>query len=346
MMRRLSYSGLLSTLLILAPTLALAQPAADFEKIDAVRLGEPFPGGTFDNVNPMVEQRKFDLSDSLGKKPVLLMYWIPGNPRADEMFQGIQELVTETGDKVALYGLFIERPGRGVDAAVKSIVELGITVPVLNDLGFRLGQQLRVQSVPNLTIIDSGGVLRLTNGASLQQVLEYKMDLSAAIRRVGDKGTLATYGYLPRYYPAQELIGQRCPDFEAPLLSNSVEQRWSRLIDDTKVNVLIFWSVDCPHCQKTLPELSEWLKENSDGLNVFSAARVTNEATKVKTKEFCDLYGLSFPTLVDQDLEIAELYQVIATPTTIIIKPDGTIEAVLVTDDIPRVLAEKKRKLL
>jgi peroxiredoxin len=255
-------------------------------------------------------------------------------------------LVTETGDKVALYGLFIERPGRGVDAAVKSIVELGITVPVLNDLGFRLGQQLRVQSVPNLTIIDSGGVLRLTNGASLQQVLEYKMDLSAAIRRVGDKGTLATYGYLPRYYPAQELIGQRCPDFEAPLLSNSVEQRWSRLIDDTKVNVLIFWSVDCPHCQKTLPELSEWLKENSDGLNVFSAARVTNEATKVKTKEFCDLYGLSFPTLVDQDLEIAELYQVNATPTTIIIKPDGTIEAVLVTDDIPRVLAEKKRKLL
>jgi peroxiredoxin len=328
-------------------TLALAQPVEEFEKIGAVRLGEPFPGGTFDNVNPLVEQRKFDLNESLGKKPVLLMYWIPDNPRADKMFQDIQAEVNEAGaDKIALYGVFIERPGRGVDAAAKSIAELGITAPVLNDLGFRLGQQLRVQSVPNLTIIDSRGVLRLTNGASLQQVLEYKMTLSGAIDRLADKGTLATYGYLPRYYPAQELIGQRCPDFEAPLISTSVEQRWSRLIDDQKINVLIFWSVDCPHCQKSLPELNEWLKENSDGLNVFSAARVTSEATKVKTKEFCDLYGFSFPTLVDQDLEIAQLYQVTATPTTIIIKPDGTIEAVLVTDDIPRILAEKKRKLL
>lgn len=343
-MRSLLCLSLIATAVLVSGT-ALAQ--SEIDRTEAVRLGEAFPASTFDNINPAVEQRKVDLAESLGKKPVLLFYWVPTHPRADKMFQEIQERVDAVGrDKVALYGVFIERPQRGLRVAAARADKLGITVPILNDQGFRLGQQLRVQSVPNLTIIDKEGLLRVTNGASLLQVLEYKMNLGDAITRVAEKGSLTTYGYLAQYYPAQELVGQPCPDFKAPLISNSIEQRWSRLLDQEKLNVLIFWSVDCPHCQRSLPELNEWLKRNSDGLNVISAARVTNEENKVKTKQFCDINGFGFPTLVDQDLQIGQLYQVTATPTTIIIKPDGTIESVLVTDDIPTALAAKKAQLL
>jgi peroxiredoxin len=317
---------------------------------EQTRFGEPFTAGVMKNVNQQAGgPAQIDLGQVLGKKPAVLFYWIAGNPIADKVFQEVQALVEEVGsDKLDLYGVVYQRSERDTEAVAERVVSLKIKVPVLQDDDFQLGKRLRVQSVPNVTIFDAEGRLRLTNGASLSQSLEYKIDLAAAIRRAGETGTLSTYGYLSPYYPVKELIGKKGPDFKAPLLSNSVQQSWSSMAADDKINVLIFWSVDCPHCRTSLPEINDWVKANGTGINVVGVARVTNEATKIKTQEFCNGSGFVFPTLMDEEQNIASLYQVTSTPTIVVIRPDGVIDSVILSSDqdFGKTMEQKKKLFL
>lgn len=329
--------------------LALAGAARAADPVSPVAFGEVFPGGKYRNLNPAAGPESIDLSTVLGRKPIILYYWIPGNPRADEVFQQIEAIVAAGGaDKAALFGVVMLRPERGIEYVKIGIEKLALKAPILEDPDFKIGQMLRVQSVPNITIIDVTGKLRLTNGASLAQSLEYKMNVGTALERVVQKGSIGTYGYLDRYYPVQELVGKQCPDFKAPLLTNKIEQRWSSMLDASKLNVLIFWSVDCPHCRTSLPEINAWLKQNPEGVNVVSAAKVTGDASEVRTREFCEVNGFAFPTLMDQDLRISELYQVTATPTILVIRPDGVIDSVLMAEvgKLAQALEQKKRELL
>jgi len=333
-----------------APVEAQAKPPAAPAAPAQTRFGEPFTAGVMKNVNQQAGgPAQVDLSQVLGKKPVVLFYWIAGNPIADRVFQEVQTLAEEVGqDKLELYGVVYQRSERDVEAVADRVVSLEIKVPVLQDDDFQIGKRLRIQSVPNVTIFDKEGRLRLTNGASLSQSLEYKIDLGAAIRRAGETGTLTTYGYLSAYYPVKELIGQTSPDFKAPLLSNSVQQSWSSMLASDKVNVLIFWSVDCPHCRKSLPEIDAWVKANPDGVNVVTCANVMNEAAKAKTAEFCKLSGFSLPTLIDDRARIGNLYKVTSTPTIVIVGPDGVVDSAIVSGhkDFGTTMEEKKRALL
>lgn len=329
--------------------LAIAGAARAQGQVAPVPFGEILPPAKYRNLNPAAGPESFDLGSVLGRKPFVLYYWIPGNPRADEVFQELQSIVQTQGtDKVALIGVVLLRPERGIEYVNMGVEKLGLQVPILEDPDFKIGQQLRVQSVPNISIVDVEGRLRLTNGASLAQDLEYKMTVRTAVERVAQKGSIGTYGYLDRYYPVNELVGKQCPDFKAPLLSNKIEQRWSSMLDDSKLNVLIFWSVDCPHCRESLPEINDWLKKNPDGINVVSAAKVTGDASETRTREFCEVNAFAFPTLMDQDLRIAELYRVTATPTILVIRPDGVIDSVLMAEagKVAQTLEQKKRELL
>jgi peroxiredoxin len=346
---RLRTTAVLSALLICVSQ-AAAQGGSTVKPVTPVGMGQTFPAGTFTDLNqPAGTKVQVDLASVIGDKPVVLYYWIAGNDRADQIFLELQALVDELGEtKPVLYGVAIQRPGRDASVIRPHLEKMGIRVPVLDDEGFVIGQRLRVQTVPNITLIDVEGRLRLTNGASLLQVLGYQLDLAGAIRRMGVDGSVGTYGYLPAYYPVKELVGQQCPDFKAPLLSNSVEQRWSSMLNPEKVNILIFWSVDCPHCRKSLPEINAWLKANGEGLNVISAATVTNEESKQKTRQFCDLNGFVFPTLMDQDLEISNLYQVTSTPTILIIRPDGVVDSAMTSSnqEFGATVEKKRRELL
>jgi peroxiredoxin len=313
--------------------------------------GGLFPASIHANLNTAAGgAEKIDLALYLGKKPIILYYWIATNPRSETLFLQLQDLVQELGaDRVALFGVAVPRPpALDADKIRERLKALDIRVPVLEDTGFVIGKQLLVKSVPNISIIDTSGRLRLSNGASLAQVLGYKLDLSAAIRRTAETGQLMTYGHLDRYYPVRELEGEPCPDFTAPLLKDSVERRWHSLLDASKVNVLIFWSVDCTHCRKSLPEINAWLRGNPDGVNVVSCASVTNELVKAKTREFCELNDFQFLTLVDKDAQVSDLYRVTTTPTIVIIGPDGVVDSALVSghSDFVQTIEEKRKKLL
>lgn len=341
--------GLVIALQLCAPW-AAAQNAPQMASVPPVDAGKPFPAHAFSNLNRQSGgPERIDLAEAIGKKPIVLFYWIAGHPRADAMLQELQAWVkSPDAEGLALYGVAFQRSEQEAAVIDRRLGELKIDIPMLDDEGFRLGQQLKVQSVPNISIIDRAGLLRLTNGASLVQVVGYNETVKSAIVKVAGTGNLVAYGYLPPYYPAKELVGQACPDFKAPLLTTSVEQRWSSLLNKEKLNVLIFWSVDCPHCRKTLPEINTWLKSNPQGVNVISAANVTNDTTRSRTRQYCELNGFVFPTLIDRNQEISKLFQITSTPTIVIMGPDGVIDSVMTsgTQDFGRKVEESKRRLL
>jgi thiol-disulfide isomerase/thioredoxin len=326
-------------------------PAPGLAAVNPVDFGALFPAAKFKNLNEAPGQPPMiDLATYIGKKPIVFVYWMASNPRAEKILMDTQAAVEKAGaDKVAFLPVVAPAFGTTDVAPIKErVVALKVKAPVLNDEGFRILQQLQVHGVPNISIIDAEGKLRLSNGGSLSQSLEYKLDVEAAIRRVATTGKLGTYGTLSTYYPVTELVGKKCPDFDAPLISDGVAHSLSSMLAPDKLNVLIFWSVDCPHCKASLPKLNDWLKGHPEGMNVISAARVTDDATKTRTAEYCRISGFGFPTFVDKDMQIGGSFQVISTPTVLVIRPDGVVDSVLLSGetDLGAALDAKRRELL
>jgi peroxiredoxin len=320
-------------------------------QVPTVEYGAAFPAAKFSNLNDASGQpATIDLATYLGKKPIVFVYWMAGNSRSEKILLDTQAAVDRAGaDKVALFSIASPAYGSTDVAPIKDrTAALKVKAPVLRDEGFRLLQQLAVRAVPNIAIVDAEGKLRLSNGGSLTQSLEYKLDVEGAIRRVATTGRLGTYGPLPTYYPVTELVGKKCPDFDAPLIDDAAAHSLSSMLASDKVNVLIFWSVDCPHCKASLPKLNDWLKGHTAGMNVISAARITDDATKTRTAEYCKISGFVFPTFVDKDMQIGATFQVISTPTVVVIRPDGVVDSVLLSSetDLGAALEAKKREIL
>ena len=320
-------------------------------RVPPVDFGGAFPAAKFANLNDAPGQpATIDLGTTLGKKPIVFMYWMAGNARSEKILVDTQAAVDKYGsDKVAFLPVASPAYGSTDVGPIKArVAALKLKAPVLRDEGFRLLQQLDVHAVPNIAIVDADGKLRMSNGGSLTQSLEYKLDVEGAIRRVATTGRLGTYGALSTYYPVTELVGKKCPDFDAPLINDAAARSLSSMLASDKVNVLIFWSVDCPHCKASLPKLNDWLKGHAAGMNVISAARVTDDATKTRTAEYCRISGFSFPTFVDKDMQIGAAYQVISTPTVVVIRPDGVVDSVLLSGetDLGAALEVKRREIL
>ena len=340
-------AAVLGLMTLLSAPAAMAQRAV----IKPLQPGEFFPPGVYRVFNPQGDMVSVDLADSLGKKPVVLVYWIPGNPRAEQIFSDLLAVTRELGpEKLAVFGVAVANSSIGVtpDVIHERITAVGIDVPVLNDDGFPIGKLLQVRSVPHITIIDKAGRLKLSNGASLSQDLEYKVDVGTAIRRVAESGDLHSYGILPAYYPVRELKGRPAPDFTAPLVQSGEEKSWSGMIEDDKVNVLIFWSVDCPHCRKQLPEINAWIRDNPDGTNLVGCATVVDEKDAARTREFCEQSGFVFPNFLDRGAEISQIYGVTTTPTLVIIGPDGVVNSAITSPiaDFGSAMTRKQRELL
>jgi thiol-disulfide isomerase/thioredoxin len=346
----------LLTLTVSVSTLVLGAPAETSPPAPA-GFGEVFPAGTYVNLNAGGGGApRIDLKGVIGKTPVVLCYWIPQHPRAEETLLGVQELADEAGpSKLVVYGV-VTPPVGANEAAVQNwlkitkerIAALKLHIPVLQDEGFKIGRLLGVRSVPNVSALDAEGRLRMTNAGGLKQVIEYKMDVAGALRRLAETGRVGSYGVLPPYFPAVELVGKKCPDFEAPLVGSGTVRNMSSLLAPNKLNVLIFWAEDCPHCRKSLPQINAYVKAHPDGINVVTAAKILSDAARTQTEEYCKQEAFVFPTVMDKELKLGALFMVTSTPTIFIIRPDGVIDSVLFSGetDYSATFEEKKKQFV
>jgi peroxiredoxin len=93
-----------------------------------------------------------------------------------------------------------------------------------------------------------------------------------------------------------------------------------------KVVLVNFWATWCPPCRAEASDLQAAYQahRNSD----FVLLGIDNAEDDADVKKFVDEFHLTFPILLDRDLEVSQRFQVMALPTSFIVDRDGIIRVV------------------
>jgi peroxiredoxin/uncharacterized membrane protein YphA (DoxX/SURF4 family) len=85
--------------------------------------------------------------------------------------------------------------------------------------------------------------------------------------------------------------------------------------------LLLFTSPDCGPCTDLLPDIRRWHEEHSEQLTISVISHLSAEENRAKVAE----HGLEGSVLLQEDWEVAEPYGAEATPSAVLVRPDGTI---------------------
>lgn len=139
-------------------------------------------------------------------------------------------------------------------------------------------------------------------------------------------------------YKRANLKGKKAADFT---LRNVEGEEFSLKGVKGKTVLLDFWASWCTPCRKEMPHLEKLHQEFKDkGLVVLGVNVESREAAS----NFMSKNGFHFPTVVDPDGSVQQLYKVEAFPTLFVIGRDGKIKAHFVgaaaDEDLRRALAD------
>ncbi len=121
--------------------------------------------------------------------------------------------------------------------------------------------------------------------------------------------------------PSTDAVDAEAPDFALQGLGGESVQLTSLR---GKVVLLDFWATWCGPCRHDMPIVDQIYKERSgDGLAVFG---VNSEAADI-ARGYLNSNGLTFPTLQDPGMDVAQLYRVRAIPTFVVIDRQGRVSS-------------------
>lgn len=92
--------------------------------------------------------------------------------------------------------------------------------------------------------------------------------------------------------------------------------------------LLLFTDPECGPCNALMPEIGRWQWEHAEKFTLTLVSRGTAEANRVHIAG----RGLS-RVLLQHDFEVAEAYQTSATPSAVLVRPDGAIGSSVATGD-------------
>jgi peroxiredoxin len=118
-------------------------------------------------------------------------------------------------------------------------------------------------------------------------------------------------------------VGSRAPDFNLPGLYGETLTLGALRAAGQPV-VLLFMDPDCGPCGALLPEVGHWQRELAGRLTLAIISRGTAQANLHKTAD----HGIS-RVLLQQNREVAERYLAFATPSAVVVEPDGQIGSLL-----------------
>lgn len=115
-------------------------------------------------------------------------------------------------------------------------------------------------------------------------------------------------------------LGNRAPDFQL----ETMDGESIKLSDYRGERVMLnFWASWCPPCRAEMPDMQKFYEDEDV---VILAVNLTDTETSLKdVEEFIENNGLTFPVLLDTELEAADLYAIQPIPTTFMIDTNGII---------------------
>ena len=118
------------------------------------------------------------------------------------------------------------------------------------------------------------------------------------------------------------VAGKTAPDFSLPDLGGK-EHSLAAALEKGPV-ALAFYKVSCPVCQYALPFVERIHKAyGGERVSVFG---ISQDDVR-DTREFCDEYGLTFASLVDEEgYPVSNKYGLTNVPTVVLVQPDGRVK--------------------
>jgi peroxiredoxin len=146
----------------LALTGLLASPALAFKRTEVGQPIRDFHLKTLDG-------EPFTLSEHLGAKATLVVFWATWNPRSAEALADFQKLQVERrGEGLKVVAVNVEREGLKAEDLARvrdEVARLGITYPVLLDWKLSVYNEYGVVAVPSTLLADGEGrVVELVEG--------------------------------------------------------------------------------------------------------------------------------------------------------------------------------------
>ena len=331
--------------LLAAPLLAMLWLEGDLiASPPAVQPARIQPGAAFTALElPVLRPGELQLSTiKLGAsagRPLVICYFVIGDSLSEDVFLDVQKLAGGSArGKVEILGAAKLMGGTDVAKAAGRLSEMGASVPVIIEGGLTLATSLGLASVPAITLVDAGGVLRIAEAKSLRQTVAQGLTMSRAIQDAAQGKPVPTVARLPRYFPANELVGERSPDFSLQQFQGKEKVKLSELLDrngrDNKITALYFWHPNCAQCKKVMPGIVVGANNYRKWIDVLSIAEIKDEDEARNCEDTVRGHGIPFPVLLDEGKQVTNRFKVISTPTMLFIRPDGVVDSVYTRADI------------
>ncbi|WP_368654279.1 redoxin domain-containing protein [Ornithinibacillus sp. 4-3] len=116
-------------------------------------------------------------------------------------------------------------------------------------------------------------------------------------------------------------VGDMAPDFHLTTLDGEEvalsDYRGSRVW-------INFWATWCPPCRAEMPDMEEFYKQND--VEILAINLTETEPSTNQVQRFVDEYGLTFPILLDEVIEVATAYKIQPIPTSFMLDSEGVIQ--------------------
>ena len=147
-------------------------------------------------------------------------------------------------------------------------------------------------------------------------------DISGNTQSGGNNNTAEDY--TP---PPEEEVGltqgDYAPDFELALLNGEK----AKLSDFRGQKIMLnFWATWCPPCRAEMPDMQEVFEENE--IMILAVNLTETEPGINSVESFVEDFGLTFPIMLDEDIEVANMYQIQPIPTSFMIDSEGRIQSI------------------
>jgi peroxiredoxin len=118
--------------------------------------------------------------------------------------------------------------------------------------------------------------------------------------------------------------GNIAPEFELQTLDGERV----KLSDFRGKKVIVnMWATWCPPCRAEMPDMQKFYDEYKDeNVSILAVNMTTSEKSIDDVSAFLDEFGITFPVVLDQQNEVAEVYQAYALPSSYIIDSNGIIQ--------------------
>jgi len=117
-------------------------------------------------------------------------------------------------------------------------------------------------------------------------------------------------------------VGDNAADFSITRLDGST----FKLSDyrGKKAVKLIFWATWCPNCKAEIPALNALHEKHGNDIELLAINVTVNDSLR-RVEHYQKKYNLAYPLAFDEGQNVSRAYNVMGTPTLIIIDINGVI---------------------